>query len=71
MFHLQAVEKRWPGDIARLGRMSIIEESHPQQARMGYLAIVGSHHVNGVAALHSESAPPSLSGSILLKGRLP
>ena len=34
--------------------MSIIEEGHPQYIRMAYLAIVGSHCVNGVAALHSE-----------------
>lgn len=34
--------------------MSIIEESQPQSIRMAHLAIVGSHKVNGVAALHSE-----------------
>jgi glycogen phosphorylase len=45
---------RWPGDTARLRRMSIIEEGEPKQVRMAHLAIVGSHSVNGVAALHSE-----------------
>jgi starch phosphorylase len=51
---LQEVAARWPGDTDRLRRMSIIEESQPQQARMAHLAIVGSHAVNGVAAIHSE-----------------
>lgn len=53
LYHLQSVEKKWPGDVERLSRMSIIEESHPQQVRMGILAVVGSHHTNGVAELHS------------------
>ena len=45
---------RWPGDIERLRRMSIIEEGDDPQVRMAYLAIVGSFSVNGVAALHSQ-----------------
>lgn len=51
---LKKVDSIWPGDIDRLGRMSIIEEGKPKQVRMAYLSIVGSHSVNGVAALHSE-----------------
>lgn len=37
-----------------LSRVSIIEESQPQMVRMAYLAIIGSHKVNGVAELHSD-----------------
>lgn len=48
------VSSRWPGDIARMRRMSIIEEGAVPQIRMAYLAIVGSFSVNGVAALHSQ-----------------
>lgn len=48
------VAERWPGDVGKLQRLSIIEEGHHQQVRMAHLAIVGSHSVNGVAALHTE-----------------
>jgi starch phosphorylase len=42
------------GDHARCRRMSIIEEEPEKRVRMAHLAIVGSHSVNGVAALHTE-----------------
>lgn len=51
---LQEVEVRWPGDLSRLSRMSLIEEGHGKRVRMAHLAIVGSHSINGVAALHTE-----------------
>lgn len=51
---LAHVASVWPGDNERLRRMSIIEEGEQKQVRIAHLAIVGSHSVNGVAALHSE-----------------
>jgi starch phosphorylase len=51
---LSEVANHWPGDKARLARMSIIEEGHQQSVRMAHLAIVGSYSINGVAELHSE-----------------
>ncbi|HEY8095592.1 MAG TPA: glycogen/starch/alpha-glucan phosphorylase [Methylobacter sp.] len=51
---MSEVAAHWPGDKARLSRMSIIEEGDEQQVRMAYLAIVGSFSVNGVAQLHSQ-----------------
>jgi len=51
---LTMVADKWPGDIGRQRRMSIIEEGDVQQVRMAYLAIVGSFSVNGVAQLHSD-----------------
>ena len=51
---LDEVQARYPGDGARLARMSIIDEGGGRHVRMAHLAVVGSHAVNGVAALHSE-----------------
>lgn len=51
---LDNVARMHPGDGDRLQRMSIIEEGGEKRVRMANLAIVGSHSVNGVAALHSE-----------------
>ena len=51
---MSQVAQRWPGETDRLGRMSLIAEGPPKQARMAHLAIVGSHSINGVAAVHSE-----------------
>lgn len=51
---LQQVELTFPGDVDRLRRMSVIEETPVKQVRMANLAVVGSHSVNGVSALHSE-----------------
>ncbi|MDX8391027.1 MAG: glycogen/starch/alpha-glucan phosphorylase [Mariprofundaceae bacterium] len=51
---LSEVAKKWPGDVERQRRMSIIEEGPVQQVRMAYLALVGCFSVNGVAKLHSD-----------------
>jgi len=52
---LAEVSAHWPGDNARLARMSLIDEGHHgRSVKMAYLAIVGSFSVNGVAELHSK-----------------
>jgi len=51
---LDEVRARYPGDDDRVRRMSLIDEDGERRVRMAYLATVGSHAVNGVAALHSE-----------------
>jgi starch phosphorylase len=51
---LRDVNHRYPGDLDRLRRLSLIEESDTKRIRMGHLAFVGSHKVNGVAELHTQ-----------------
>ncbi len=51
---LDEVRQRYPGDDARAKRMSLIDEAGERRIRMANLATVGSHAVNGVAALHSK-----------------
>lgn len=51
---LDEVRARFPGDEDRVARMSLIGENGGKNVRMAHLATVGSHAVNGVAALHSE-----------------
>ncbi|MCG3138220.1 MAG: Maltodextrin phosphorylase [Phycisphaerae bacterium] len=51
---LQQVEGRWPGNLGRVQRLSLIQETPQKGVRMANLAICGSRNVNGVAALHSE-----------------
>ncbi len=51
---IDAVRAAYPGDEARVQRMSIIEEGPERRVRMAHMAIAGSHSVNGVAAIHSD-----------------
>jgi len=51
---MRDIASRYPLDVDRMRRMSIIEEGDQKHIRMAHLAIVGSCSVNGVAKLHSE-----------------
>ena len=51
---MREVMKKYPGDTAKLARMSLIEEGAEKKIRMANLAIVGSFSVNGVAQIHTE-----------------
>jgi len=51
---LHHVRRLYPGDEARVQRMSLIEEQPTRRVRMAHLAVVGSHSTNGVAQIHSE-----------------
>jgi glycogen phosphorylase len=48
------IRARFPGDLGRAARTSLIEEGQTKHVRMANLAIVGSHSTNGVAAIHSR-----------------
>lgn len=51
---LKDVRARYPGDQERVARLSLIEEGTENYVRMAHLACVGSHAINGVAALHTD-----------------
>ena len=51
---LQQVRLRYPGNDAIQRKLSIIDEEGGKAVRMAHLATIGAHHVNGVAALHSD-----------------
>jgi len=51
---LDLVRIQYPNDRDKLASLSLIEESGERQVRMAHLATVGSHTINGVAALHTQ-----------------
>ncbi|MEB3362433.1 MAG: glycogen/starch/alpha-glucan phosphorylase [Synechococcaceae cyanobacterium] len=51
---LQQVRLKYPGNDQILRRVSIIDEGAFRSVRMAHLATIASHHINGVAGLHSE-----------------
>lgn len=51
---LQSLAARTPRDPELERRLSIITEEGERRVRMSHLAVIGSHHVNGVAQLHTE-----------------
>lgn len=51
---LNDVRLRYPGDDARVARLSLIDEYGDKHLRMAHLACVGSHAINGVSKLHSQ-----------------
>ena len=52
--HLEAVKRQEPDNTARLPALSLIDEADGGRVRMGHLAFLGSHRVNGVSVLHTE-----------------
>ncbi|MFC3607693.1 glycogen/starch/alpha-glucan phosphorylase [Stutzerimonas tarimensis] len=52
--HLDALRAREVHDFELLRAVSLIEEDNGRRVRMGNLAFVGSHRVNGVSALHTD-----------------
>lgn len=51
---MKSVQAMWPGDVGKMRVCSLVEENNGKMIRMANLAVVGSHSVNGVAALHTE-----------------
>jgi len=59
---LNEVRHRWPGDNEVTRRMSLVTEEGEKRLRMAHLAVVGSHRVNGVAAIHTELMKSTIFG---------
>lgn len=51
---LEEVRCRYPGDMERVARLSLIDDGGERYIRMAHLACLGSHKINGVSELHSE-----------------
>jgi starch phosphorylase len=51
---LDELRRRYPGDGERVARLSLVDETGERRVRMAHLACVGSHAINGVAALHTR-----------------
>src|SRR3954449_9883875 len=52
--HLKHADAMCPGDLDFKASVSLIDEKSGRRVRMGQLAFVGSHRINGVSAMHSE-----------------
>ncbi len=52
--HLALADARCPGDVEFRASVSLIDERSGRKVRMGQLAFVGSHRINGVSAMHSD-----------------
>ncbi|WP_145505301.1 glycogen phosphorylase [Yersinia alsatica] len=57
---LKLVQEQYPNEPGLLSRVSIIDEGNGRRVRMAWLAVIASHKVNGVSALHSELMVQSL-----------
>ncbi len=58
---LEQVRRKWPNDLGRVRRLSLVEEEPQKAVRMANLAMTGSHSVNGVAALHTRLIQKTLA----------
>src|SRR6516162_8143759 len=62
--HLEATSRSRQLDPAVLTELSLIDESNGRRVRMGDLAFLGSHRVNGVSRLHTELMRGSVFGQL-------
>jgi starch phosphorylase len=57
---MEEIKKHHGENMDLMSKLSIIEESSPKKIRMSHLAVIMSHKVNGVAAIHSNILKESL-----------
>ena len=70
--HLAAARQLRPGDDGLLARVSLIDEHRERRVRMGHLAFLGSHKINGVSPLHTNLLRATVFHDLdaLLPGRI-
>jgi glycogen phosphorylase len=70
--HLAQADARVPGDDEFKAAVSLIDERSGRRVRMGHLAFVGSHRINGVSAMHSDLMKATVFGDLnkLYPGRI-
>jgi glycogen phosphorylase len=70
--HLKELADRGFGDPGSLAAASLIDEGGGKSVRMGHLAFVGSHRINGVSALHTELMRDTVFGGLrqVAEGRI-
>ncbi|WP_159567445.1 glycogen phosphorylase [Budvicia diplopodorum] len=68
---MDITKSHYPDDPGLLSRVSIVDENNGRKVRMAWLAVIASHKVNGVSALHSELMVQSLFAdfAMLFPGR--
>ncbi len=54
LMFLDEVKAKHPDDIGLMSSLSLVDETHGRRVRMGNIAFLGSHSVNGVSALHTD-----------------
>ena len=62
--HLEKAKKVDDADDDFLSSVSLIDEGSGRRVRMGHLAFIGSHSINGVSALHSRAGARRRSSAI-------
>jgi starch phosphorylase len=57
---IDSITAEFGADVELMRRVSLIDENGERRVRMGFLAVVASHKVNGVSALHSDLMKQSI-----------
>jgi glycogen phosphorylase len=54
LMFLDKVKHKYPDDVELMSGLSLVDETQGRRVRMGNIAFLGSHSINGVSALHTE-----------------
>jgi glycogen phosphorylase len=54
LMFLDEVKHKYPDDVELMSGLSLVDETQGRRVRMGNIAFLGSHSINGVSALHTD-----------------